>query len=118
MLGLAVAAGLVAASIHQYGSDLDCSLGYIALREQVTQFAHEPSRLPGGNPMFDLYSDENSRAVYTLTALENPAHPAIFMRSLAPQSAPATASRSACGFGDKAAFESLLEFWLQEPPKP
>lgn len=93
--------------VAQRGSGLDCALGPVALVNQLTATKAQP-RPVRADQTFAVYADEETRSLYTLTMPQHPAHPTIVKRAVVAEAGSVSISTSACGYGDKAAFDRLM----------
>ena len=101
-----IAAALIAAAVTaQVGAGLDCALGFDALAAQFA--AAKPTPYASADPLLETSSDNDLR-LYTVTRAGHPAHPMAVKRQIKVGGA-TTVETSACGFGDKAAFETLIQ---------
>jgi hypothetical protein len=100
-----IAAVVIAAAALTAGDGLDCARGFEALTAQLMA---RPNLEPyaGGDPLLANYNDGGALALYNVTKPGHPAHPTIVKRKL---NGAAAVQTSACGYGDKAAFDKLLQ---------
>jgi hypothetical protein len=96
---------IAAAATVQVGDGLDCAQGFDAL---AAQFKAVTTAKPyASDPLLDTSSD-NDLYLYMTTKPGHPAHPMAVKRFVQAGS-PTTVVTSACGYGDKAAGDALMQ---------
>ncbi len=99
-------APLILAAALQAGTGLDCAAGPEALLAQV-EARPGVKAYTGSDPLLRTWS-EPTGTLYAATLPGHPAHPAVVKRVLN-QGARTTVDTSACGYGDTAAHEALMQ---------
>jgi hypothetical protein len=100
-----IAAAVLAAAALVAGDGLDCARGFDALIAQL-QARPDLETYAGGDPLLANYNDGAALALYNVTKPGHPAYPAFVKRKL---NGAGPVQTSACGYGDKAAFDLLLK---------
>lgn len=89
--------------------DLDCSLGFEALRNQLAWMPGAQRDSAGGRDVVAFADPEVWRVEIRFTLPGEPAHPAITLRKFVKQVTGVwTAQSKACGYGDRAQFDALM----------
>ena len=103
-----IATAAMAAAALVSGSGLNCALGFDALDAQMKG---SPKIAPytSGDPLLATYNDSASLSLYVITLPGHAAHPTIAKRKINGMGPGMTVDTSACGYGDPAAFERLLQ---------
>jgi hypothetical protein len=99
------AAALILAAAFVAGSGLDCAKTPDALRAEIVA-TQGVKPYAGSDPLLEQWYDSAAN-LYAATKAGHPAHPVVVKRVLN-QGARTTVDTSACGFGDKAAFDALM----------
>jgi len=105
IVGAVLAAALAAAAPLKAGDGLDCTPGFDALAAQM-QARPKLAVYSGRDPLLGAFNDSAALTLYAVTLPGHPAHPAFVKRKL---NGAAPVETSACGYGDKAAFDRLLQ---------
>lgn len=95
--------GETVAPAREIGPELDCGAGFKALvagldrNSELVVTRHTRGSI--------AYRDDRHGRLYVVTLPDHPAHPAVFVREVAPTSETMIIDSNGCGFGDKAAFD-------------
>jgi hypothetical protein len=103
-----IAAAVIAAAALVAGSGLDCSLGVDALAAQMKALP-KLQEYAGRDALLATYNDSAGLALYVVTKPGHAAHPAIAKRKINGMGPGMTIDTSACGYGDKAGFDQLMQ---------
>ena len=104
--GLALAAAVAAAPLTA-GTGLDCALGIDGLTAQMNA-APKLHSYPASNPLLETWDDRAALVLYAVTRPGHPAHPAVVRRKINGMGPGMSVITAACGYGDKAGFDQLL----------
>ena len=107
MISAAVIAAAALAVPLKAGTGLDCALGIDGLTAQMRAMP-KLQEYAGRDPLLATYNDSAGLALYVVTRPGHAAHPAIAKRKINGMGPGMSIDTSACGYGDKAGFDQLL----------
>lgn len=110
-----VAALLFAAAVaaepppYKVGHGLDCAQGFEALTRAATADAGvRPTPAPDQS-RFAGYFNERTHTIYTISRPTAASHPALIKQQIETRDSGPVLVTSACGFGDRAGFDELID---------
>jgi hypothetical protein len=85
---------------------LDCGLGFAALSAKIAATPGIKAAPADPSEPYSYYSTADGQASYFVTQKDAPAHPAVLMQQVTPQGE----KNTGCAFGDKAAYDKLMDY--------